>query len=637
MSATLLCVQKNRELGRIYAEALIAEGYEVLCAHDGRGALEILNRQNPSLVALDVNLPRQDGFEILAEMRMRPETKTLPVLLLCEGNVTDEIAARAKTLGAFGIESAPVEADRLVARVTEQIGFPEEKPAPARQQLSEGSLNEIPIPELLRGLHLDALDGVLLLDHGKKKKAIEMRGGWPVSVKSNLVSECLGSYLVKHGRCTKSQLDESIKRMKSGEGLQGEILVAMDVLAEDAVVDALKAHAHEKFFEIFSWRSGQFKFRLGAHVQRGSSFGIEGHPSKLIVEGIRRHYPVKQIDRYFALYQDAFLVPLEGQQEQLGLVELTEEEANWLRGLDGSMSLGALLEAPESIRRIVFGLISIELLGVESSTGENPTVELLLEDVACSVDAERTSSDSKGDEELRVELAELANAMQNKNHYGVLGVSSTADDDEIRVAYASLAKRTHPDRFHGASSSVRQLASQVFDRIADAQSAIGTSADRKSYAEELSRGRKVAAVEDEGRRALQAETEYQSGEKLVAKRDYEGALLCFGRAMENFPSEGEYRSHYGWCLYLCHPDNEVMLAEALEHCRMGVKLAKDREKPYLLLGRLYKATGRPVAARKMFTRAVEIRPQCVEAMRELRIMNMRREKDKGVLKRIFRR
>ena len=49
------------------------------------------------------------------------------------------------------------------------------------------------------------------------------------------------------------------------------------------------------------------------------------------------------------------------------------------------------------------------------------------------------------------------------------------------------------------------------------------------------------------------------------------------------------------------------------------------------------AMGKPVAAKKMFSRAVQIKPQCVEAMRELRIMNMRREKDKGVLKRIFRR
>jgi tetratricopeptide (TPR) repeat protein len=134
-----------------------------------------------------------------------------------------------------------------------------------------------------------------------------------------------------------------------------------------------------------------------------------------------------------------------------------------------------------------------------------------------------------------------------------------------------------------------------------------------------------------------AETAYQKGEAKLAARDYEGALLCYGRAMENFPGEGEYRAAYGWCLYLCHPDNDVMLNEALEHCRAGLKLAKDREKPYLLLGRLYKAMGRAGAARKMFSRAVEIQPQCVEAMRELRIMNMRREKQKGVLKRLFRR
>jgi CheY-like chemotaxis protein/tetratricopeptide (TPR) repeat protein len=635
MPAMLLCVQQDRELGRLYAEALLAEGYEVLCAHDGRGALEILSRQNPSLVVLDVYLPRQDGFEILAEMRMRDACKSLPVLLLSEGDVTDDIVTRAKKLGALGVESAPVEVERLLAKIVEYVGPLEKEAAPAVQVSSDGNLQETPFPELLRRLHVDSLDGVLLLEHGRKKKAIELQRGWPVSVKSNLISECFGSFLVHRGRCTKDELDESIKRMRTGEGLQGEVLVAMDVLDEEAVVEELQVHALEKFFEIFSWRDGRFNVRAGAHVQRGSSLGIQGHPSKLIVDGIRHRFPLKQIDRYFAMYHDAFLVSLVRSQEQIDLVGLAEEEAQWLRTLDGSKSLGALLESPETIRRIAFGLISIELLGVESSADVQAEGDLVVEGV--SVNTSESSSGSKSDDELRIELASLANDMQNKDHYGTLGVLSTADDDEIRAAYTNLAKQAHPDRFHGASSSVRQLASQVFDRIAQAHSAISTAANRQTYAQELSRGRRVAAVEDEGRRALQAETEYQRGEKLVAQRDYEGALLCFGRAMENFPSEGEYRSQYGWCLYLCHPDNEVMLSEALEHCREGVKLAKDREKPYLLLGRLYKATGKVVAAKKMFMRAVEIRPQCVEAMRELRIMNMRRDKDKGVLKRMFRR
>ena len=81
--------------------------------------------------------------------------------------------------------------------------------------------------------------------------------------------------------------------------------------------------------------------------------------------------------------------------------------------------------------------------------------------------------------------------------------------------------------------------------------------------------------------------------------------------------------------------------DATDHTVRNFAYRKSVRPDSAFLGRLYKATGRPVAARKMFTRAVEIRPQCVEAMRELRIMNMRRGKDQapglGRLKKLFKR
>jgi tetratricopeptide (TPR) repeat protein len=80
-----------------------------------------------------------------------------------------------------------------------------------------------------------------------------------------------------------------------------------------------------------------------------------------------------------------------------------------------------------------------------------------------------------------------------------------------------------------------------------------------------------------------------------------------------------------------------MVGEALEHVRRGIKLAGNREKPYLFMGRLYKAIGRADVAEKMFTRAVHIAPECVEALRELRLIHMRREKSKGLIGRLFRR
>ncbi len=636
MPATVLCIHEDRAVARIHAEMLEAEGYEVLCAFDGRQSLEIARTRPPDFTVIDAYLPRQDGFEILAEMRTLEACRAMPVLMLSDGDVTDDVAKRARALGAIGVEPTPLASDRLVARIAEHV-----KASPPRSDVpgvpESGGLRELPVPELIHALRKDRHDGVLVLEHGKKKKAVEFKDGWPVSVKSNLLSECFGSYLVREGIVDEVLHQESVKRMRAGQGMQGEILVAMDVLDEDALVEALRAHGLEKFFELFGWRDGRYQIRPRAHVQRGSSIGIEGHPARLVVEGIRRAFPLKQIDRWLSAHADAFLVPNAGGEAGVEDAHPTPQEREWIAGLDASVTLGQLLDSPEWVRRFAFGLITIEAMAIDEEQGDAGDARAFAECAARGA----TPALSQAEEEARTELARLANRMRGKDHYGVLDVPPSADDEEIRIAFASLSRKSHPDRYHGASSSVRQLAAQVHERIAEAHEALATEEGRARYAQELAKGARAETVEDEGRRALTAETEFQKGEALLADRDYEGALLCFGRAMQNFPSEGEYRSHYGWALYLCHPDNDVMLGEALEHCREGVKLAKDREKPYLLLGRLYKAMGKTVAAKKMFSRAVQIKPQCVEAMRELRIMNMRRGKDQapglGRLKKLFKR
>jgi tetratricopeptide (TPR) repeat protein len=121
----------------------------------------------------------------------------------------------------------------------------------------------------------------------------------------------------------------------------------------------------------------------------------------------------------------------------------------------------------------------------------------------------------------------------------------------------------------------------------------------------------------------------------MKQRDYEGALVFFGSALEQLPEEGLYHAYYGWCLHLCHPDNEVIVQEAAEHIQEGIRLARDEETPYVFLGRLYKVMGKMSAAEKMFTRAVQLKADCVEALRELRLLNMRRDKKKGLIGRIL--
>jgi tetratricopeptide (TPR) repeat protein len=129
--------------------------------------------------------------------------------------------------------------------------------------------------------------------------------------------------------------------------------------------------------------------------------------------------------------------------------------------------------------------------------------------------------------------------------------------------------------------------------------------------------------------------EFQKGETALRLRDFQKALQHFGQALELYPEDGEYHAYYGWTLHTLHPDSHQIAEEAIEHVKRGIKLARDREKPYLFMGRLCKVTGRPEAAEKMFTRAVRIQPKCVEAMRELRLIEMRRRNDKGFISRLL--
>jgi DNA-binding response OmpR family regulator len=66
-----------------------AKGWEVLAFSDGQSALANAQTQKPDLVILDVNMPKLTGWEACRELKKRPETKQLPVIIL---------TARAKEL-----------------------------------------------------------------------------------------------------------------------------------------------------------------------------------------------------------------------------------------------------------------------------------------------------------------------------------------------------------------------------------------------------------------------------------------------------------------------------------------------------------------------------------------------------------
>ncbi len=80
--AKILVVDDELDAREFVKTVLEDAGYQVVCATNGKEALEITRKENPDLIILDVMMPEMDGFATCAELKNSPQYKDIPVILL---------------------------------------------------------------------------------------------------------------------------------------------------------------------------------------------------------------------------------------------------------------------------------------------------------------------------------------------------------------------------------------------------------------------------------------------------------------------------------------------------------------------------------------------------------------------------
>jgi len=112
----ILVIEDEAALVEMLRYNLEKEGFKVSAANDGEEALTAVDEQRPDLLILDWMLPLVSGLEICRQLRRKPDTRDLPIIMLtARGEEADRV--RGLEVGADDYVAKPFSPSELIARV----------------------------------------------------------------------------------------------------------------------------------------------------------------------------------------------------------------------------------------------------------------------------------------------------------------------------------------------------------------------------------------------------------------------------------------------------------------------------------------------------------------------------------------
>jgi two-component system, OmpR family, alkaline phosphatase synthesis response regulator PhoP len=113
----IVLVEDDEVLAKAAFEEFREAGFSIKLAKDGETGIELIKREAPDLILLDLVMPKKDGFQVLKELKEYPETKNISVIVL---TMLDENAEIDKAI-SLGADGYIVKSQHAVSKIVEEV------------------------------------------------------------------------------------------------------------------------------------------------------------------------------------------------------------------------------------------------------------------------------------------------------------------------------------------------------------------------------------------------------------------------------------------------------------------------------------------------------------------------------------
>ena len=442
-------------------------------------------------------------------------------------------------------------------------------------------------------------NGVLHFEKGKQQQGGRAARRRPSRCARTWRSEALGQRLVARGRIDGRGAARVAAAREARRGAAGRSAGRDGAISRGRSSQALAEQAEEKLFEMFAWTERRVADPARIRASRArNALALGWSAASLILRGVRTRAPIGADRRYLARARRAPAScagesPFYSSRTSSSSRRGAHCRAARRRHCASARSRAGPVRAPR--------LYALWLLGAVRAA--RPSTPDRRARARRRPGRRGRARDTQRSASARARYA-LATMRGREALRGARRRPRRAAED-VRAAYsgARRALRT-PDRFAASSARCAARGREVFALVsaptrcsATGDAARAVPAREAAPSASARRSTRASAL-------VSAEPQFQKGEAALRARRTDRALEAFETAVEPDPGRGRVprAARLGAAPAVADPGDPAARRTALRHIKQGRKLARDRAKPYLFLGRSELAEGRLGRAERMFRR-----------------------------------